>query len=262
MAGWTVRAFACLCVLALLAGCETRSISDSGYRADSGSGYGSRSSNPTYRGELSEFVVLGVARDQTISDEAIRAAFTEKRPIAVKKGEAIMLIQSGAMLPDDSMVAALSKYYTVAPFSGVPNQPSSPDRLSSGRPPAETAPAPPQSYFQSLRLAAARGGYGRIVVYWGVLESAREGLATKAVSWVPLVGWSVPDESQRMRIRLKVAVIDVVSGQWEMFVPESFDDSATSAVRGRAMSDQTQVAVLKDKAYASAAESFVARYAR
>jgi hypothetical protein len=165
-----------------------------------------------------------------------------------------MLIQSGALLPDDGMLNAFSKYYSVAVFTGISDQP--PVRTTG----AVTGPA--QSYFQSLRLAAARGGYDNIVAYWGVLESAREGMATKAVSWVPILGAAVPDEHQRMRIRLKVAVIDVRTGQWEMFVPETFDDTAMSAGANRVMSDQTQVALLKDKAYASAAESFVTRYAR
>lgn len=41
----------------------------------------------------------------------------------------------------------------------------------------------------------------------------------KVVSWVPILGALVPDENQRMRIRLKVALIDVKSGKWEMFSP-------------------------------------------
>ncbi|HTI87066.1 MAG TPA: aminopeptidase [Alphaproteobacteria bacterium] len=254
MARLKARAFALVCVVALLGGCQTRSISDSGYRDDSGWGYGARSSNPYYRGELSEFDILGIGRDQAVSEDIIRAAYTEKKPLAVKKGDAIMLIQSGALLPDEGMVNSFSKYYSVAVFSGIPDQP--PVRTAAG----VTGPA--QSYFQSLRLAAARGGYDKIVAYWGVVESAREGMATKAVSWVPILGAAVPDEHQRMRIRLKVAVIDVRTGQWEMFVPETFDDTATSASANRAMSDQAQVAALKEKVYAGAAESFVARYAR
>ena len=37
-------------------------------------------------------------------------------------------------------------------------------------------------------VLAARGGYEKIVVYWGILETAQENLETKAVSWVPIVG--------------------------------------------------------------------------
>jgi len=51
-----------------------------------------------------------------------------------------------------------------------------------------------------------------------------------------------------MRIRLKMAVIDVRSGHWEMFSPEAFDDASYSARVGRAGADQAQVWALKDKA--------------
>jgi hypothetical protein len=75
-----------------------------------------------------------------------------------------------------------------------------------------------------------------------------------------VVGWLLPDERQRMRIRLKIAIVDVRSGQWEMFAPEPFDDSALSAVLSRKQADQAQVALLKDLAYAAAAEDLVKRY--
>jgi hypothetical protein len=100
-----------------------------------------------------------------------------------------------------------------------------------------------------------------IFCYWGVIDSAVEREATKVVSWVPLVGSVIPDETQLMRIRLKVALIDVRSGQWSMFAPEAFVDSALSAALIRAQSDQKQVALLKEKAYKAAVEAFVARYA-
>lgn len=72
------------------------------------------------------------------------------------------------------------------------------------------------------------------MVYWGVLESARENLSTKVVSWVPILGALVPDENQRMRIRLKVALIAVKTGHWSMFSPEPFDDVDFSSRGARA----------------------------
>ena len=233
--------------LLALAACETRSISDSGYHAGPG-GYARH--NPFYKGELSELDVIGVDHSQKITDADIQKAFETKQPMALRKGSSILLVQSGAMFPDEGMVKALEKYYTVAVFSGVPEQ-----TRSNGGP--DVSP-----YVMTLRLAAAKGGYEKIVAYWGILESAREGLGTKAVSWVPIIGGAVPDENQRMRIRLKVAVIDVKSGQWEMFVPDSLDDESLSAHYSREASDQTQVALLKTKAYQLASEDLVKRYAR
>ncbi len=84
---------------------------------------------------------------------------------------------------------------------------------------------------------------------------------TKVVSWIPVVGAVVPDEAQLMRIRLKLAVIDVRTGQWSMFAPEAFVDSTLSASLNRASSDQEQVQLLKEQAYKAAADAFLARYA-
>ena len=55
-----IRALGLLCIgVLLLAGCATRSISNSGYHADPDRGYAQRNS-PFYKGELSEFDVLGI----------------------------------------------------------------------------------------------------------------------------------------------------------------------------------------------------------
>jgi hypothetical protein len=244
-----------LVAVLVLAGCSVRSISDSGYDRG-GSRYGAARSNPNpfYHGELSEFDVLGIDRGKTVTEQEIQQAIDTRAAMSVRRGASIMLIQSGALIPDDPMVKALEKYYTVGVFSGVP---PSVRTASSG---AEGSPA--ETYARSLRLSAARGGYEKVVVYWGLLETAQENLVTRTVSWVPIVGWALPDQRQRMRIRLKMAVVDVRSGQWEMFSPEAFEDASFSARVGREGSDQAQVWGLKDKAYVAAADDLVKRYGR
>lgn len=230
-----------------LAGCSVRSISDSGYGDSS-----VRDPSRLYRGELTEFDILGIERGKVASEEEIRGAIDSRLAMAVKRGSSVLLIQSGALIPDDVMVKALGKYYAIGVFSGVP-----PEGFYTGRELHK-----PETYARSLRLAAARGGYEKIVVYWGLLETAQENLVTKTVSWVPVAGWVLPDQRQRMRIRLKVAVVDVRSGQWDMFSPDVFEDEAYAGIITRRGSDQTQVALLKDKAYASAVEELVKRYGR
>jgi len=243
--GTTLRHGALVGLLLVLAACSTRSISNSGYDP----GYG-RAGNPMYRGELSEYDVLGVDRTGGFSDADIQKAMVQKQPIVVKKGASVLLVQSGALLADPDMIAAMEKYYTVSSFSGVPLDPP-----VMGQP-----PRPP--YSQLFRMAAAKGGYETVIVYWGILESASKDLGGKAISWVPVIGGMVPDETRHMRIRLTMALIDVRTGQWESFAPEPFDDEATSNQHGRAASDQEQVASLKAKAYRAAAEAIVLRYAR
>jgi hypothetical protein len=234
-------------LLLVLAACETRSISNSGYR---GSG------NPLYHGELSEYDVLGVDRAGGFSDEDIRKAMVQRQPVAIRKGSGILLVQSGAMLADPDMIAAMEKYYSVSSFSGVPLN-DSPRYGPSAEPATPHAP-----YSQLFRMAAAKGGYETVIVYWGMLESASQGLSGKAISWLPVIGGVVPDETQHMRIRLMMAVIDVRTGQWESFSPEPFEAEATSNQHGRAASDQEQVQLLKGKAYKAAAEAVALRYSR
>lgn len=225
----------------MLAGCASRSISDSGYQ--SSGWHGHNHGNRTYNGELSEFDVLGVQRGADITEEQIVKTLEVSAAVKLRRGSKLMLIQSGAVQPDDPMRRALEKQFSVVPFSGQPPRTS------------------PETYAKSLRLAAAEAGCEAIVCYWGVLESAKKGLGTKTISWVPIVGLIVPDEKQQMRIRLKVAVIDVRGGRWTMFAPESFENRALSEKLGREAADQGQVEKLKKLAYEAAAGDLVKMYA-
>lgn len=230
-------------LLLAIAGCNARSISDSGYRARSG-GSAKAADTPFYQGELSEFEVLGISSEATVTQEEISRFLEARQRLVLPKGSSLMLIQSGAMIPDDHMIRALEKYYTVATFTGIPADRGNGD------------------YAMSLRLAAAKGGCEKIMVYWGVLETAQKSTGAKAISWVPVIGGVISDESQEMRIRLKVALIDVKTGQWETFSPEPFQNTAVSARYTRESVDQGQVAVLKAIAYSGAVEHIVKRYAK
>lgn len=226
-------------------GCSTRSISNSGY--DGGGRY-YRSDNAFYQGELTEFDVLGIDPATTISDEEIKKSLSKASQVGIKQGDSIMLIQSGAMFPDEPMQRELSKHFALMPFSGMPMVER--QNPSTGN----------IAYGNALRLAAAKGGNEIIVCYWGILETAQKNLATKAVSWVPVAGMMVPDESQMMRIRLKFAIIDVGTGSWAIFTPDPFDDNSISAKLNRESSDQGQVVLLKEKAYKEAVEKLVRVY--
>ncbi len=243
------RAFSLLLLFTALSlvGCSVRSISDSGY--DGGGHY--RSGNPLYKGELTEFDVLGIDPGKAISDEEIAASLSRpavEKKVNIQKGDSLMLIQSGAMLPDEPMQREFNKHFAVMPFSGIPL--ADHKNSSASRP----------NYGNALRLAAAKGGNEIIVCYWGVLETAQKNLATSAVSWVPVAGWVIPDEKQMMRIRLKFALVDVATGSWTVFAPDPLDNTAISAILSRESSDQGQVALLKEKAYAEAVEKLVRVY--
>ncbi|HEY4372807.1 MAG TPA: hypothetical protein VGN52_12845 [Burkholderiales bacterium] len=185
-----------------------------------------------YKSELSEFDVLGVNPNIPVSDAEIRRALAERKRLDLPRGSALMLIQPGALIPDEERVKDLEKYYAVGVFSGVPGG---------------NGAAAGAGYAPALRLAAARAGRTHLMVCWGLLESGQENLATRAISWFPIVGGAVPDQAQR--IRMEVALIDVASGRWETFTPPPFEDRDTSSRYGREASDQAQVAQLKQKAY-------------
>jgi len=206
-----------------------------------------------YRGELSEFDVLGIERGETASEQDIQRALDSAKTVKLASNSSILLIQSGALFPDAPMANELGRYFRVSPFSGVP--PTWRHANESG-----VESDDPQSFAQSLRLAAARGGNDVILCYWGVLESEKQDLATKSVSWIPTVGWIVPDEKQHMRIRLKLALIDVRSGNWTVFSPDAFDASRVSTSLRRGAKDQQQVQLLKTEAYEASIKELVRRY--
>lgn len=249
-----------LATTTLLAGCHTqsRSISHSDYHGSGrGSDYAARSngSDPgfEYRGELSEFDVLGITRGGVASDTEIEQALAKAKSVRLQRNSTILLVQSGAMFPDGPMVAELSRYFRVVPFSGVPPVSQMP---ASGR--FESGYA--EGYSRSLRLAAARGGDDVILCYWGILESENAKLATKTVSWVPVMNWFVPDEKEHMRVRLKMALVDVRTGNWSVLSPAPVDDARLSTSPRRGVADRKLVENLKQKAYATGAKELLRQY--
>lgn len=227
--------------LMVLAGCETRSISNSGY--DHRSNYGARAGG--YTGELSEVQLLGVTANPTTTEAEIQAALQSRERVLLARNSKVLLIQSGADFPDAPMVDALGQRFSVAPFSGRPPQRQEADG----------------SYAKSLRLAAARGGYDKIVCYWGVLESEQKNQATKAVSWVPIVGYAVPDQRENMRIRLKAVIVDVASGRWTLVAPPPAASTDLSSIFTRRSTDQTLVAALKETGYRHLASTLADNFA-
>ena len=137
----------------VMSGCATqKSVSNSGYYPGGHNGHGG--DNPLYKGELSEFDVLGIDPENEITEQDINAAAGEKKErLSLRKGEPLLLIQSGAMIPEQEMTERMEKYFPVSGFSGVPGL-------------GEKADA---RYAKSLRLAAAKAGIDKILVYWGML---------------------------------------------------------------------------------------------
>ncbi|HLY55223.1 MAG TPA: hypothetical protein VKS60_06680 [Stellaceae bacterium] len=171
-----------------IAGCSVRSISNSGY-PDGGGDW-------AYRGEIQEADLI-VPQAGPITEQQIEQTLADRIPVAPQRGNRLVLIQSGALQPDSAMLDVLSRDFQLVPFSGVPQDRSSKE---------------PEDYASRLRLMAAEGGVSQILCYWGELEAGRNGEAGKAVSWLPIVGAIVPDETQHMRIVLRAVLLDVATG--------------------------------------------------
>jgi hypothetical protein len=176
--------------------------------------------------------ILGAAPKQEATTTNIVSALEKSSVPKMRRGDKLILIQSGASVPDHQMIEEASRYFAVAPFSGVP--PTSKDGMA-----------------DSLRLRAAQGGFRFVVCYWGVLESAQEDREGKVVSWVPIVGAFVPDQKQKMRIRLRALLLDVASGSWKMLTPQTQDDAGYNSRVSRESSDQKLVESLKERGYKS-----------
>ena len=240
-----VRISVALAMIGLALGCKSaRSISNSHYVRETGCFQGAPYAEAAfaYHGELSEHDVLAIDPERRITEAEIAQALTNTVPPTLRRGSRILLVQSGAAFPDAGMVTALEREFRIVPFSGVPT-----DAHDGSR----------GAYSRLLRLTAARAGCEAIVCYWGILESGRSDVIGKTVSWVPIAGWVLPDEKQVMRIRLRVAVVDVRTGNWTVMSPAAYEDRALSTQLSRGSSDQRQVEKLKQLAYAGAARDLI-----
>lgn len=207
-----------LCV-ALVSGCvTTRSISNYQY------GY-----NTYYRGELSEVEFI-----KDISDpQAPRLS----APIQVAQGEKVIVIQSGQLRPDAAFLSLLAGKCSVVPMSGVPSL------HSVGGP--------------TLREAAKAGGVVKVIAYWGSIQTAIQPKGAKAISWVPVAGWYIPDESQKMRVSVSAIIGDVATGQWSDVTAVSSETETSHSSFNLQATDSRQVEELKADAYSRLLDQLV-----
>ncbi len=74
------------------------------------------------------------------------------------------------------------------------------------------------------------------------------------------MNWLVPDENQHMRLRLKLALIDVRTGDWAVLSPTPVEASKLSTSPRRGVADQKLVERLKGEAYAAGAQELLRQY--
>ena len=184
--------------------------------------------------QLKENEVLGLASSNQISDQDIERILDETRAFVLKEHSTLLLVQSGAHHPDGEMLNQISKHFSVIPNSGVPGDLRSEDV---------------GDISKALRLAAAHAGAETILVYWGNIEMKRDDLPTGIVSWVPVVDFMVPDEYQKVRLHLKVALINVRTGQWATFRTEALEEENLTTRYAREKAPNWPLHAIKTRAY-------------
>jgi hypothetical protein len=180
--------------------------------------------NATYVGELSDFDVVGSAVSFSPTSESF----------VLRPRQRVLLVQSGALYPDERLVAGLGRHFEVAGASGVPT-------ATLGE--------------HGLRGAAERGSFDAVIAYWGALESRESANAGAAASWLPVLGPLVPDVDQRMRLRVRVVVLEVGSGRWRSLAPAPIETSSSSSFATRESRDRAQAQALIDAAVPAVLEA-------
>jgi hypothetical protein len=97
--------------------------------------------------------VLGTQGQAEMTDEQIRKTLDETHSFHLRRGSAILLVQSGASVPDAAMVDELSREFKVIPHTGIASEilPENSDATLS----------------KALRMAAAQSNADTVLVYWG-----------------------------------------------------------------------------------------------
>lgn len=224
----------------LFSGCET----NVNFRAADFSG--DKVYKKGYTGpQLNESEILGLKSTDRVTNEDINRILDEATALQIKEGSTILLVQSGATHPDQQMIDELSKHFVVIPHTGVPN---------------EVRPHPDDDLGKALRLAAAHSKAETLMVYWGHLEMKRDDLPTSLVSWVPVIDFAVPDEYQRVRMHLKVALVDVRTGNWATFRTEPVESDALTTRYAREHEQKRPLQNTKQRLYKNSVQKLLGGY--
>lgn len=196
--------------------------------------------------QLIENEVLGL-QEKAPSDQQIASILEATRDFSVKPQGGLLLVQSGSSFPDGKMQEELAKDFRVIAHSGLAREIRSDESIP---------------LASALRMAAARAGAETILVYWGNLEMRRQELGTDLVSWLPVLDITVPDEYHKLRLSLRVALVDVRTGKWTTYNVEPFETEALSTRFAREKQEPVPLNNLKTKAYAAAANHLRKNYLR
>lgn len=251
-----------LCVVAfLLAGCAPRSPIDAkktGARSESGVGKNASAQ------QLTDRDIFGNETTLAVSEEDIQAALEEDE-FRVPLNSPVILVQSGSRAPEAMMQQEMSRYYTVATFSGIPDRQKaltcSKDKNKDEN--QDVAVAENMNWMQALRYVAAKGHQKAIIVYQDTLQSGKYDAVTKNTVWTDYKNEKLTD-SVLLRYLVRFTLVDVATGEWATWSPINYEYKVLPPLLGKKEATETtteqQISQLKQRTYASMVKDLVNRY--
>ena len=211
-----------------LQGCSTVPLANTGF---------SDTSDSRYRFDAKELNELAMLTPPRLQEG--EATTYKPGSVHLEKGTSILLIQSSAQYPEHALVSALSDYWEVSPLDGT-------NKIIRE-----------QSDNGLIRNIARSGGNSHVVVCWGVVETMDSNLLTRNVSWVPMLGWGLPDKETDVKVQVKFAVIDVVTGRWRLVQPKPLITTYQSSIMTRKGQGKTEIEAIKEELYQAAVKALV-----
>lgn len=252
--------FLCTAVI-LLAGCTPHSPIDAkkaGARTENGV------SKTASAQQLTDKDIFGNETTLAVSEEEIQAAL-EGNVFRVPLSSPVILVQSGSRAPEAIMQQEMSRYYTVATFSGIPDRQKTVtcNKDKNKDESQDIAVVENMNWMQALRYVAAKGHQKAIIVYQDTLQSGKYDAATKSIVWSDYKNEKLIDNTS-LRYLVRFTLVDVATGEWATWSPVNYEDKVLLPLSGKKnaadIATEQQISQLKQKAYASMVKDLVNRY--
>lgn len=212
----------------LLVGCSSeKTVKNAAYTA-----------SKTVHPQLTDKDIFDEELDKEITDYDIQeAAYQARNGFYVPVNSSIILVKSGATVPDAYMQSELAKFYRISTYNGFANT----KRPSNRKKSKDTENAFNNNYMRQLRLIAAKGGQSTIIVYWGTVEKAVLNEKTNLFDWSPYDGTKLQTDTKLLRYLLRFTLVDVITGNWSTYSPVNLEVKYIDKKMNSNMTDALQI---------------------
>lgn len=210
---------------------------------------------PVVSPQLTEQELFGWDPSAEITEEDIQDALAQAEDeISIPRNASIILVQSGEKTPDTDMQKELEKHYKVATFSGI----SPSKKVTANKEPS----AATNSYMLTLRYFGARGRQSTVIVYWPTLQMGIFDKQANSVVWQDYQPVNNNNQISSLRYLTRYAVIDIKTGNWEMYSPTSIETAIpiTPASTTKAKDLEDVVKTSKQQTYQANAQEIYSRF--